>query len=150
MLSRFSCVWLCTILWSIAFQAPLFMGFSRQEYWGGLLCPPPWDLSNPGIEPSPLKSLALAGKFFPTSTTWEAPTSYMKGQKIINFIHSLHFSLFMPYLSFLIALSPVWEILDSSTLLWNFEMSHLWNRRKAIGRVIKIYVILERERQVFI
>ena len=32
-------------------QAPLFTGFFRQEYWSGLPCPPPGDLSNPGIEP---------------------------------------------------------------------------------------------------
>ena len=38
-------------LWTLARQAPLFMGFSRQEYWGGLPFPPPGDLPNPGIQP---------------------------------------------------------------------------------------------------
>ena len=47
--------------WTVARQAPLFMGFSRQEYWIGLLFPPPGDLADPGVEPA---SLALAGKFF--------------------------------------------------------------------------------------
>ena len=42
--------------WTIAHKAPLSMGFSRQEYWNGLPCPPPGDLPNPGIEP---KSPAL-------------------------------------------------------------------------------------------
>ena len=37
--------------WTIAYQAPLFMGFSRQEYWSGLPFPPPGDLPDPGIEP---------------------------------------------------------------------------------------------------
>ena len=37
--------------WTIAHQAPLSMGFSRQEYWSGLSFPPPRDLPNPGIEP---------------------------------------------------------------------------------------------------
>ena len=37
--------------WTLACQTPLFMGFSRQEYWSGLPFPPPGDLSNPGIEP---------------------------------------------------------------------------------------------------
>ena len=37
-------------LWTVACEAPLFMGFSRQEYWYRLLCPPPGDLSNSGIE----------------------------------------------------------------------------------------------------
>ena len=39
------------ILWTVASQAPLSMGYSRQEYWSGLPCPP-GDLSNPGIEPA--------------------------------------------------------------------------------------------------
>ena len=37
--------------WAVAHQAPLSMGFSRQEHWSGLPCPPPGDLPNPGIEP---------------------------------------------------------------------------------------------------
>ena len=56
----------------LAHQAPLSMGFSRQEYWSGLPCPPPWDLPNSGIEPLSLMSPALAGRFFTTSATWEA------------------------------------------------------------------------------
>ena len=53
-------------------QAPPSMGFSRQEYWNELPCPPPGDLPNPGIEPASLMSPALAGRFFTASTTWEA------------------------------------------------------------------------------
>ena len=51
MLSHFSRVRLFETLWTIAHQAPLSMGFSRQEYWSGLPCPPPGDLPDPGIEP---------------------------------------------------------------------------------------------------
>ena len=51
-------------LWTIALQAPLSMGFSRQEYRGGLLWPSPGDLTNPGVEPMSLMSPALAGRFF--------------------------------------------------------------------------------------
>ena len=71
-LSCFSHVQLCATLWTVALQAPLSMGFSWQEYWSGLPCPPPGDLPNPGIEPTSLMSPALAGGFFTTSTTWEA------------------------------------------------------------------------------
>ena len=39
--------------WTVARQAPLSMGFYRQEYWSGFLCPSPGDLPNPGIEPRP-------------------------------------------------------------------------------------------------
>ena len=51
------------------------MGFSRQEYWSGLPCPPPRDLTDPGIKPVSLMSPALAGRFFTTSATWEVPSS---------------------------------------------------------------------------
>ena len=54
---------------TVAHQAPLSMGFSRQEYWTALPCPPPGDLPDPGIEPVSLTSLALAGGFFTTSAT---------------------------------------------------------------------------------
>ena len=45
--------------WTLACQAPLSMGFSRQEYWGGLPCPPPGDLPDPGIKPASPVALAL-------------------------------------------------------------------------------------------
>ena len=63
--------------WTVACKAPLSMGFSRQEYWRGLPCPPPGDLPNPGIEPVSLTSPALAGRFFTTRATWEAPEKDM-------------------------------------------------------------------------
>ena len=51
---------------------PLQSGpLSRQEYWSGLLCPPPGDLPDPETEPVSLMSLALPGGFFTTSATWE-------------------------------------------------------------------------------
>ena len=46
------------------------MGFSKQEYWNGLLFPPPGDLPDPGTEPASFMSLSLAGGFFSTSTTF--------------------------------------------------------------------------------
>ena len=49
--------------WTVAHQAPLFMGFSRQEYWSALPLLSPGDLPDPGTEPS---FPALAGKFFAT------------------------------------------------------------------------------------
>ena len=48
------------------------MGFSRQEYWSGLLCPSPGDLPRPGTKPMSPMSPGLAGGFFTTSATWEA------------------------------------------------------------------------------
>ncbi|CAI9155108.1 unnamed protein product [Rangifer tarandus platyrhynchus] len=71
-LSPFSLARLFVTLWTVAHQTPLSMGFSRQEYWSGLPRPPPEDLPDPGIEPASLMSPALAGRFFTTSTAWEA------------------------------------------------------------------------------
>ena len=58
--------------WTVARQAPLPTGFSRQEYWSGLPCPPPGDLPDPGVISVSLPSPALAGSFFIASATWEA------------------------------------------------------------------------------
>ena len=118
MLSHFSRVQLFATLWTITHQVPLSMGFSRQEYWSGLPCPPPGDLPNPGIEPASLESPALAGRFlagysswdcrsrtqlstiffsfFTTSTTWEAPffiIIYRNSIRLISF-YSITFSRF--------------------------------------------------------
>ena len=57
---------------TVAYQAPLSMGFPRQEYWSGLPFPPPGDLPDPGMEPTLFISPTLADRFFSTSTTWEA------------------------------------------------------------------------------
>ena len=64
LLGCFSRVLLCAILWTAARQAPLSMGFSRQEYWSGLPFPTPGNLPNPGMEPTSPVSPALAGRFF--------------------------------------------------------------------------------------
>ena len=66
--NRFRCVRPFVTLWAIG-QAPLSMGFSRQDYWSALLCLPPGDLSDPGITPV---SPALASRFFTTSATSRA------------------------------------------------------------------------------
>ena len=62
-LSRFSHVQLCATLWTVACQALLSLGFSRQECWSGLPCPLLRDLLHPGIEPMSLTAPELAGRF---------------------------------------------------------------------------------------
>ena len=59
--SRFSCVRLSVTPWTAAHPSPLSMRFSRQEYWSGLLCPPPGDFPDQGIEPTSLMSPVLTG-----------------------------------------------------------------------------------------
>ena len=69
----FSHVRLLATLWTVAHQASLSIGFSKQEYWSGLSCPSPGDLPDPKIEAASPKSLASTGGFFTTSATWKAP-----------------------------------------------------------------------------
>ena len=75
MLSPFSHVQLFGTLWTVAHHAPLSLGFSRQESWSRLPCPPPGDLSNLGIKLVSLMSSALAGGFFTTRANWDVPCS---------------------------------------------------------------------------
>ena len=51
-------------LWTVACQVPLYMGFSRQEHWNRLPCPPPGDLPPLGTEPPSFMSPALEDGFF--------------------------------------------------------------------------------------
>ena len=60
-----SCVGLFATPWTVTHQAPLSVGFPRQEYWGGLPFPTPGDIPDPGIEPV---FPALAGRFFTTES----------------------------------------------------------------------------------
>ena len=75
MLSHFSCVWLFVTLWTVAPQAPLSMGFSRQEEWSGLPCLPPGDLPNPGIELTSHYVSCIGRWVLYYQVTWEAPQS---------------------------------------------------------------------------
>ena len=68
LLSRFSCVWLFATVWTVARQTPLSTGFSRQEHWSGLSCPPPGNLHNPGV----FCVSRIEGGFFTYWATWKA------------------------------------------------------------------------------
>ena len=67
LLSRISHVQLFVTPWTTAHQAPLSMGFSRQEYWSGMLCPPLGDLPDPGIKPTSPAASALQADSLPLS-----------------------------------------------------------------------------------
>ena len=82
-LSHFSHIQLFVTLWTIVRQAPLSMGFSRQEYWSELPFPPPGDLPDPGTEPTFFMS-AYVGRWVITSATWKAP----RIQQYISYIIS--------------------------------------------------------------
>ena len=127
MLSHFSCVQLCATLCTIARQAPLSMGFPRQEYWSGLPCPPPGDLTDPGIKPTSLMSPALAGRLFTASTTWEGPFWFYKCP--VNLSGWSFFSIFSIFLHYFGLLDmPVIErnMLNSHTRIMNLFIFLDW------------------------
>ena len=127
MLSHFSCVQLCATLCTIARQAPLSMGFPRQEYRSGLPCPPPGDLTDPGIKPTSLMSPALAGRLFTASTTWEGPFWFYKCP--VNLSGWSFFSIFSIFLHYFGLLDmPVIErnMLNSHTRIMNLFIFLDW------------------------
>ena len=75
--SLFSYVQLLVTPWTVAHQAPLSMGFPRQEYWSGLPCPPPGDLPNPGIEPVSRCVSYIAGSIFTSEPPGKPSVSWM-------------------------------------------------------------------------
>ena len=89
----------------VAHQAPLSMGFSRQEYWRGFPCPPPGDLPDPRIEPASLMSPALAGGFFTTSATWQD-----KHPIVVSFYFSL----------------SAWKCDLVTVVFWSQDIIQLW------------------------
>ena len=82
--SHFSRVCLCVALWMVARQAPLSMGFSRQEYWSRLPFSPPGDLPNPEVEAA---SPALAGRFFTTVPPGKPNITYAISQIYLSIKH---------------------------------------------------------------
>ena len=73
MLSRFSVIQFFVTSWTVACQAPLSMGFSKQEYWSRLPFSPPGDLYDPGIEPPS-----------PTSPTWAGRLHYHQARLTVS------------------------------------------------------------------
>ena len=73
-----SYIWLFATVGTVAHQASLSRGFSRQEYWSGLPFPPSGDLPDPGIKPVSFVSPALASGFFSTSTTWDCSLALLQ------------------------------------------------------------------------
>ena len=96
-LSRLSCDRLFATPWTGARQAPLPMGFSRQEYWSELPCPPLGNLPDPGIEHESLTSSALAGGVLPLATTWEAHIKHTVHLTTVHLTWAKHCARFWRY-----------------------------------------------------
>ena len=96
-LSCFNHVQLFATLWTVAHQAPLSMGFSRQEFWSGLPFPPPGDLPDPGIKPTPPASPALADRFFTTepSGNISCTQTYMPVFHVYKHIYFMYMNIYV-------------------------------------------------------
>ena len=130
LLSHLSGVWIFVTPWTVAHQAPLSMGFSRQEYWSGLPFPPPGHLPNPGIEPMSLMSPALAGRFFTTSAIWEA-----RIKANVQVTHSSEIPVSWPLWSAHASLPRLKTGNHCCSVAWNLSQTPLgsWSRQWAIS-----------------
>ena len=81
---------LCATLWTVAYQVPLSMGFSGQEYWSGLPCSPPMGLPEPGIKSVSLKSHALTSRFFTSSAMWEVHVLHTRHNKFRQKVYYIY------------------------------------------------------------
>ena len=115
---------LCTTLatsWTVACQAPLFMRFSRQEYWSGLPFPSSGDLPDPGMEPGfpALQAVScIADRFFIDWTTRKAP-----GKKCLRVKINLNWNVLLIQA---LNSSPIFHIAHKLNLKWETKNSWLW------------------------
>lgn len=75
---------LCKNLWTVAYHAPLFTGFSQQEYWVGWPFPPAGDLPHSRIKPSSPVAPALAGRLFRTEPLEKPPVTVHQFKKLLS------------------------------------------------------------------
>ena len=99
--------------WTVVSQAPLSMGFPRQEYWSGLPFPFPGNLPDSGIEPTSSASPALAGRFF---------TTVPPGKPLLSLLRSHVFIFVFIFINLGCELR---KIVSSSVFLLSYSFNHL-------------------------
>ena len=121
-----SLVRLLVTLWTVAHQAPLSMGFSRQEYWSGLFFPSPWDLPSPGVEHTSLNLLH-----------W--PTDSLP----LHHLESLYSSPYSAFWKFSLILSSPWSlsVWEHTPLLLFVKSHHIRKRKCCFGIPPKILIL---------
>ena len=118
------CLTLCDPPWTVALQAPLSMGFSRQEYCSGLPFPTPGDLPHPGIKPASPASLALVGRFFTTELPGkphqDSLIRYFKSYTLEQHRFEVHGSIYMQVFIFSLLIADIMVLQELSWL--NMQM----------------------------
>ena len=137
-------VWLSATSRSVAHQAPLSMEFSREAYWSGLPLPIPVDLLDPGIEPVPPMSPALAGGFFTTVPPGKPEISWALKLAVAAAAKSLQLC---PTLCDLIdgspPGSPVPGILQARTLEWvAISFSNAWKWKVKVKSLSRVWLFV--------
>ena len=129
----------CLTLYNPMDCSLLSMGFSWQEYWSGLPCSSLGDVPDPGIKPVSLMSPALAGRFFTTSTTWEA-LKLCETQQISPLLRSFVVPIkWSPHRSFLLASFESHPFYQRSTLLFYFLITESLPPIDLVTRVTKTF-----------
>ena len=133
MLSCFSHVQLFVTLWTIACQAPLSMGFSRQEYRSGLPCPPPRDLPAPGIEPIFLMSPALAVRLLPGKPSKGCIQYKRAPEFLISFFYKIPTMKIRRHIKYLLEIHGIQKDLFKEVLTSMFEKNSGKTLRHLMG-----------------
>ena len=129
MLSCFSRVLLFATPGTAARQGPLSMGFSKQEYWIGLPCSPPENLSDPGIKSMSLTYPALAGGFFTTSKSTQRSTVGRRGKKWVQVWKEKSSSGYF-LISFPIPTQPLLQEIHQTEVLSSARERNKWIRER--------------------
>ena len=119
-----SCVQFFAASWTVARQAPLSMGFPREEYWSGLPFPCPGNLPDPGIETRSLSSFGLAGRLFITSINWEAHILDRSGLSDVSFPSDLW--LMFQFCWYCLLQSRRFKLNEVQLIHSSLHGSHLW------------------------
>ena len=106
MLNGFSGLWLFVEPWTVAYQAPLSVGFSMQEYWSRLQCPPPGDLPDPGIKPTSLRLLLWQAGSLPPAP----PAILCNFLKSVSLTMSTYLCLFFYFVSSMVFISDFFNV----------------------------------------
>ena len=120
LLSRFSLVHLFATLWTVAHQVSLSMGFSRQEHWNGLPCPPPGNLPHPGIKP---RSPALQVDSLPAELPGKPFIQYMS---FYSLLISQNMETYPYWCKQLHLLYLIYNILHMSISMGSQRVRHDW------------------------
>ena len=128
---------------TVAHQAPLSTGFPRQEYWSELPCPCPGDLPHPGIESASLLSPALAGRFFTTRATREAPQMIILGSNQESKHSSMHNSVYKNTGSSLVSFLIMSKEIQNFKQGLDYLKCETWRIKQEFSPQIRNMIVLE-------